>query len=738
MYSVNVILSKACSRSTLLIIHFFSFLEAKRPLSLRQWTKTLQAVTNKIRSGAQGTMRIRRVILYGPPCVGKSSIKRLIQDYPPLDKKEQNSTGVLEPPVRLISTDRLMEAVYDLKIIDEEDYIRMVARELFKDNDNGHRETRIENAPKNAAPAAGISRPLNNPSVKSSQTVQETSNTETSNTATNCSLNDVLKQIGCALVDQDQSIKSIYDVNWTHIIDSGGQSQFKDVMPLVFPSEKNIYLMVIRLDEKLDDKPKSQFIQCGEYTAKSPVPLALTYLEMIKEICQIAQSSGSSVKIIGTHLDCMKAEGESLEEKEQRLKDEVFQNYKDVIIRDEKGGIILPLNAMENDEAQRSEYSNMLRNLTLSSKTLCFEESIPLQWIILQLALSRESKEGIVPFPNVELIANDLKINISDLNDALLFFSELALIFHYPEVIPDLVLENIDVITFPLSKFMIKSFLQSPDRPQTRQETEFKEKGLFTETFLKNLSLFKISSDFTEDIFLKILEYLQIIHQVDEHKYFFPGILPIALPASIDLKPYKPHPFVLFLEDRSLPPAYFPVLVVNLLKRKGISLCKKTKHYRNAVFFTYTSPTSPGSILLEDYTHWISLYVSNTIKDFAGIRNILVHACHEVCRRLKWSSMSSTLEQGLYCPGTECNVSRPHLCSQINMSNIYIFLCLEKPMCTWKESDPERLKWFQGLYYDCLLMCLILPISTCTVDTSSNQENQEPSTPDDVTGKLLQ
>ena len=664
---------------------------------------------NIILSGASGTMRIRRVILYGPPCVGKSSIKRLIQGYPPLDKKEQNSTGVLEPPVRLITTDRLMETGCDLKIIDEEDYIRMVGRELFKDNDNGRREIRNENAPKNAAP--GISRPLNSPS---SQTVQGTSSTETSNTAANRSLIDVLKQIGCSFVDQDQSIKSIYDVNWTHIIDSGGQSQFKDVLPLVFPSKKNVYLMVICLDEKLDDKPKSQFMQCGENTAESPVPLALTYLEMIKEICQIAQSSGSSVKIIGTHLDCMNSDDpdfESLEEKERRLKDEVFQEYSDVIIRDEEEKIVLAVNAIEKDEAKRLEYTNMLRKLTLLSDTLCFEKSIPLQWIILQLALSQESKEGIVPFPNVVLIANLLKINISDLNDALLFFSDLALIFHYPEVIPDLVLENIDVITFPLSKFMMKSFLKSPNCPQMREETEFKKKGLFSKSFLKNLSL---GSRFTEDEFLKILKHLQIIHQVDEHEYFFPCILPIA-PASIDLKPYKPHPLVLFLEDRSLPPAYFPALVVNLLNRKeNLLLCDgKTKHYRNAVSFTYTSPTSPGSILLEDCTRWISLYVSNTINDFVGIRNILTRACRKVLAgRLKLSLMSS-LEQGLYCPGTECNVSRPHLCSQINKSNIYIFQCLEEQTFNWKEpDDSEKLKWFQGLYYDCLLMCLILPIPT--------------------------
>lgn len=143
---------------------------------------------------------------------------------------------------------------------------------------------------------------------------------------------------------------------------------------------------------------------------------------------------------------------------------------------------------------------------------------------------------------------------------------------------------------------------------------------------------------------------------------------------------------------------FFPTLVVNLLHHEEMSLChgSKTNHYRNAVYFTYSSPTSPGVILLEDCTHWISLYLSNTIKDFVCIRNILVRACHEAQHQLK---LSCTLKEGLYC---QCKISQhqSHLCTQINESNIYTFQCFENPLYTRIESDPERLKWFQGLYYN--------------------------------------
>lgn len=55
----------------------------------------------------------------------------------------------------------------------------------------------------------------------------------------------------------------LFDVDWFHLIDSGGQPQFLDVLPLLFRSE-SLHIVVIRLTEDLDDKPKVRFYIKGK------------------------------------------------------------------------------------------------------------------------------------------------------------------------------------------------------------------------------------------------------------------------------------------------------------------------------------------------------------------------------------------------------------------------------------------------------------------------------------------
>ena len=54
-----------------------------------------------------GKMKPCNIMLHGPPGVGKSSLKRVILGQPPLPKKKQNATLIVENAARAVSTDRL-------------------------------------------------------------------------------------------------------------------------------------------------------------------------------------------------------------------------------------------------------------------------------------------------------------------------------------------------------------------------------------------------------------------------------------------------------------------------------------------------------------------------------------------------------------------------------------------------------------------------------------------------------
>ena len=71
------------------------------------------------------------MLLHGGPQVGKTSVKRLIFNYPPLPKEEEQSTPLLEDPVRAISTRRIMSTDHkNLEEVDETKLIQMIQKEV--------------------------------------------------------------------------------------------------------------------------------------------------------------------------------------------------------------------------------------------------------------------------------------------------------------------------------------------------------------------------------------------------------------------------------------------------------------------------------------------------------------------------------------------------------------------------------------------------------------------------------
>ena len=346
--------------------------------------------------GLRETLKIRRIVLYGPPGAGKTSIKRLMLDNPPLSTEEEQSTPLLEPPLRLITTDRITSTGKSniMKVVSDEEVIEMVGKEVIemvgKEVKLHEEDTRILEY--NVVPRSAHQMPNQNQIVLSEP--HDNANDVHADVefhSQELTIADTLiRKIGNNLVKLNYSkVYPLYSVNWTHVIDSGGQPEFADLLPLVFPSEKNLYFVVFPLDQEFDEKPNSQYMIDGENSIKSPRQLALTHYEMIERMCQMAKLSKSYIKIIGTHLDCINED--TLKEKEKELS-ELKKKYVNVIIPNKNGTAILALNAVEKNNSKRAEYIEKLKEITLNGETWCVNESVPLSWIVLQLAMSRKSR----------------------------------------------------------------------------------------------------------------------------------------------------------------------------------------------------------------------------------------------------------------------------------------------------------------------------------------------------------
>ena len=149
----------------------------------------------------------------------------------------------------------------------------------------------------------------------------------------------------------------LFNLHWIHIVDSGGQPQFTDVVPLMYQSA-TLHIVVIRLDKTLHEKLEVKYVVNDKNEYKFPEYLSLSSLQMIERTCEFAKSKQAWVMIVGTYLDHESSE-EPLEEKNKQLK-KLLKKYYDVIILAHDQNIIFPMNAITDDMEERAKYRHDL------------------------------------------------------------------------------------------------------------------------------------------------------------------------------------------------------------------------------------------------------------------------------------------------------------------------------------------------------------------------------------------
>ena len=670
-----------------------------------------QMKLSKVMNEASGNMRVACVLLHGPPLVGKTSVKRLILNQPPLAKEDENSTNIMEDPVRAIHTTKFIGTEKgNVEVVDEEKMIRMIQREV---------ETLISRGPsflaeKTPTPEQALILEPRTPEPKyvpkecstTASPFKMQNNTDASDV--DKEIPEVLREIATGLIDlaklTNAPNSALFNLQWFYLIDSGGQPQFSDLLPVLFRSSCHHHIVVIRLDEKLDDRPQNKFKKNGkEY--RFPEHLALTYFQTIERVCMIAKASNSWVVVVGTHLD-KENQDEPLAKKNERLNELVLKYQTSLVTHDEE--VIFAVDAMTPVGFQREEYAQSIQQELLHAPALGndrgYEDGVrvPLWWLVLGLELSRRSKGWAVPISECAYVAGLLGIDDPhELNEALNHFTEIAVHYHYPEAIPDKIFTSITPIATSLSAIVESLFVIPTHGPQHKDHKRLCEKGELTRTYFKKLLPGFLDED--NDI-LKLFRHLRIIFDINNDTFFIPSLLPVGAPQKVKNSPYM-EPLLLFCSaedgDMSfLPQPYFHSLIVELLRREEVSLCT-TKQYRSSIILNVKfDQQSLCTVCIENHNFWLELFVNKHLFVPAEHRSSLlkiIHDCSQtVLEQLNLSTLHQ-LEYGLHCPRTECGIQSPHPCKLASCYPCFTFCCLKDQQVTLLEKNEERLSWFKEI-----------------------------------------
>ena len=673
------------------------------------------AVLAEAMKNGWGKLFQSNLVLHGPPGAGKSSVKRVILGQPPLPKHKQSATDILERSVRAVSIDRIASTDRHFEVVDNEQIIDRLAGEV--------KNYQEEKASK--------------PTVNAMQVQQDSQSVPHSNDSGSNHNASVIPADGDSVVDSlskkdapllttaESSIREkllesepssrIYDSHWHHYVDSGGQPQFLDVLPLLYRSPSHC-IVVIRLSEGLDAKPKVRFYNKGEDVYELPDHLVLTNREMIVRSCQIARSIAQATKgkftprvfVIGTHKD--KLGFFSCAKHLKNINEEVapiYESYSDVLISKSSNEFIFPVNAMAKGWERKIFTAEIQQHIKLATEKAGDSISVPMKWLIFHLEIDKG--DGVVRMTKCCEVGKNLGMDRNKVHLALEFLNQAALVLYYPEDVPDLVLTKTDPFINRLSQLIKASFIP-PDTGLVKESTELRQKGVFKKQFLKGA--FKNIEDnlLSDDEFLKLLESLKVAVHIRGDEYFLPSALSLDCPPEESFFESGPIPLALLWdEELILPHGFFLTVAVELLTRLNsadgykFELRTDIAQRREEIQVSEAKREIPGVVKLTNRKKWIQVSYSSDRSYCPLVYQHVDGATQRAVKRFQHMGMQPP-EVGYVCP---LCTEKDHYCY---LSRNRRFVTCSKISSKTGPVTQDILSWMQGKK---TMKVLFLVVVTC-------------------------
>ena len=325
------------------------------------------------------------------------------------------------------------------------------------------------------------------------------------------------------------------------VSDCGGQPQFHEVLP-IFLRKMSMIVFVFKLSEDLSSRPMIEYVEKDKALC-APYESDLTTEQLIHQGLQSLHSHRSSkdkddgetprIVMVGTHKDQEKKCQESRETKNQKLRDMLLPAFKkEVVYYDAKtNGVLFPMNAKFPREEEEAAAGTV--RTALSRNRQSGPRQLPLQWLGLEIILeeiTQKLQRGILSMNECLEVARGLHIDESALEAALIYLDELSLIFYYPEILPEVVFTNPQVLLDKLSE-LVKVHHDitkcSSDPADSEAWQEFFNHALVTIEFLSQ-KIFKehyVASLFQPEHLMTLFRKLFVFADHSDGKYFVPCLL---------------------------------------------------------------------------------------------------------------------------------------------------------------------------------------------------------------------
>ena len=475
-----------------------------------------------------------------------------------------------------------------------------------------------------------------------------------------------------------------------HLLDSGGQPQFHEVVSIVMPAVTGI-VSVFKLSESLGVHGEVVFYKDG-MQGNDPYKSYLTNEQVIRHdllaIQSVASHSGTdeipSLAFVGTFLDkkdaCPEETPDKKDEKIQSMITEILPEQLQQSVISNSGSLRQVTFRVNTRTPSDEDYETAGRlKGALMSRSQVKSRNLPLKWCGFEVALHKmmdKLRRQILSLQECEFIGHKLRFDTPSLKACLLYLRQLHIISFY-DVLPNVIFGSCQVILDKITELVTLSLeLKKKNRTTFGVDRKFHQQGILSVDILRSKACSKHYSSkyFTPEDLLKVLKSLFIVTEVGPGEYLMPCVLEVSdiYPSPLVPKGNVRSSFVLHFSKKSPMLGIYCCTIAYLLTRAGWKLLKKDGEVvqvaRNSITFklprklagklTFLDPLSSylevALELPEIVAHKHSAVLFNKIRDTfsAAVKQAMQTLNYEV----------KTPELSFLCPeqSSRCSIF-PHL-----------------------------------------------------------------------------
>ena len=641
----------------------------------------------------KGYIKCRSIllILVGVVGSGKTSFKHLVLGLPPPEFRV--STALAEAAVRSMSVYHAAignEEECTWQLVSPEEFRDMVADAVKKGVPREPRRDVYEEKPESSSSVD----PQGSEETKlESNPLQEPSLLKKNNV----DLGHFSPEISAALdsitpdVDMLEKISSslgsgnLLDVDWVYIVDSGGQPQFREMLPH-FVRDCSAFVMMQKLNESLGCATNIEYRVEGGKMCGAPYQSQLTNEQILYQYFQAIQSYKSRVFVVGTFSDEeYKCSDEPRAAKDEKLLAAFRPVLGDKLVLYQPGKqpgnpdqFIFPLNCKirENEKTDPKDDSEVTaQKFRRSVMKYCLGEEvkIPLPWFMLDGLLKQFSAEIKTKVLNLEecyKLAEKVRMTRQMGAAAIQFLSRLNIVFYKPSILPNVVFSDSQAVLDSITELVRCSHELKGDAPGPQTQDmyggewlDFRDKGKISINFLKEKRFRKHYREglFEAKHFLDLLKGMLLVASLGNDEYFMPSLLPDLKPEEVMKKRVSaqghPAPMSIRYVNTWLPVGLVPSLVAELqnnhewkpkLNKQSNPECM----YHNCMQFKLPGGKT-GSIILIDSIAFLEIHLNAKSKDVV----------EKICPKIRATILDSLQQAHISLHCGEAEVEEGFLCS---------------------------------------------------------------------------